>query len=991
MPLTSVVIPNSVITIGVGAFSGSNLKEITIPNSVTRIERSAFLGNTNLTTLNLNADNVSFGWEAFGNTPNLTRLNIGAQVATRPVRELLRLPNLTYISVDAQNIALSSYDGVLFSKERDTLMRFPNGRQGAYVIPNSVNTIGTIAFEAATLLTEVTIPNSVNTIGTMAFEAATLLTEVTIPNSVTSIGDRAFASMPNLTTVNFNAVNIAHNRLLFSGSNSITQVNIGDQVTRIPGSAFSRLTNLTEIIIPNSVVSIGSRAFEMTGLTKATIGNSVSSIEDMAFSNTNLTEITIPNSVIDIGNSAFANTNLTEITIPNSVIDIGNSAFANTNLTDVSIPNSVTSIGREAFANNTSLKTVYFNANLTSVGWGMFSGANSIARVNFGDEVTTIPSIFRGVNSLQEVILGNSVTTIENFAFENTGLTEITIPNSVTTIGYAAFRGTPNLTTVNFNAENITNMAGNVWRISNHVSELFNTSITTINIGDNVTVIPANAFVDLRGINEIVIPNSVTTIGSRAFDGATNLTEITIPNSVIDIGNSAFANTNLTEVSIPNSVTTIGNGAFDGATNLKEITIGNSVTSIAPYAFVRTGLRIVNFNSKNMVEAMNLVWGEGESNIPAIIQVNIGDSVKVIPSNAFRNLSELTEVVIPNSVTRIGAMAFANTGLTEITIPSSVADIEYRAFWGTSLTLVRNTAESPQRISQDVFLDLDIASATLFVPYESLVAYRMAPIWQDFGNIVALIYDWSEWSEWRTTVMASCVLAGSRERIRICRTHSIQDREIEVIPTLNHSFLETWTTITPATCNTAGLERRECSRFATCGHYETRPIAPQPCGGTYCNICNPKCGNYPRTCGRSDCNEPHSCNDENCMICRPNSIRPRETENRQYGIILEENPVSDSAVIFIRTPEQATITLRILDNLGNVVFTETAAYGRVGRQGLHFVSNPPIQNAVDNAIIWNLTNPSGRFVANGTYLVVVEATGISGKVYRYSARIGVNR
>jgi len=113
-------------------------------------------------------------------------------------------------------------------------------------------------------------------------------------------------------------------------------------------------------------------------------------------------------------------------------------------------------------------------------------------------------------------------------------------------------------------------------------------------------------------------------------------------------------------------------------------------------------------------------------------------------------------------------------------------------------------------------------------------------------------------------------------------------------------------------------------------------------------------------------------------------IRPRpDAQPREHGIIIENAIVSEVAKISVITSEPATINLRILDNLGNVVFTETAAYGRV--------SNPPVQNAADNAIIWDLTNQSGRFVANGTYLIIAEATGISGRRFTYSARIGVNR
>ncbi|MCL2845692.1 MAG: hypothetical protein FWE23_09655 [Chitinivibrionia bacterium] len=126
-----------------------------------------------------------------------------------------------------------------------------------------------------------------------------------------------------------------------------------------------------------------------------------------------------------------------------------------------------------------------------------------------------------------------------------------------------------------------------------------------------------------------------------------------------------------------------------------------------------------------------------------------------------------------------------------------------------------------------------------------------------------------------------------------------------------------------------------------------------------------------------------------------NSIRNPDNRNIQtsrHGILLENAIVSDFAKISVITPEQATANLRILDNLGNVVFSadgvgagfarpENRTNGDLGGQ------TPPLHNA----IIWNLTNNNGRFVANGAYLIIVEATGISGRRFTYSARIGVNR
>ena len=114
-------------------------------------------------------------------------------------------------------------------------------------------------------------------------------------------------------------------------------------------------------------------------------------------------------------------------------------------------------------------------------------------------------------------------------------------------------------------------------------------------------------------------------------------------------------------------------------------------------------------------------------------------------------------------------------------------------------------------------------------------------------------------------------------------------------------------------------------------------------------------------------------------------IRSRHQTDSRFGILLESAIVSDVARINVITPEPAQINLRILDNLGNVVFTETSV-----RAGF----KPAPTNAADNAIVWNLTNQSGRYVANGTYLIIVETQCLaspSGRRFTYSARIGVNR
>jgi len=104
--------------------------------------------------------------------------------------------------------------------------------------------------------------------------------------------------------------------------------------------------------------------------------------------------------------------------------------------------------------------------------------------------------------------------------------------------------------------------------------------------------------------------------------------------------------------------------------------------------------------------------------------------------------------------------------------------------------------------------------------------------------------------------------------------------------------------------------------------------------------------------------------------CWATSIRDRNTDTR-YGILLSPAVAAEKAVISVVTPEAAAVNITIIDNLANVLFEVS------GRNTETFT--------------WNLTNTAGRFVGSGTYLVIVEATGVSGKRYSYSARLGVER
>lgn len=171
---------------------------------------------------------------------------------------------------------------------------------------------------------------------------------------------------------------------------------------------------------------------------------------------------------------------------------------------------------------------------------------------------------------LTSVSIPNSVTYIGNGAFTDCrGLTSITIPKNVTYIGDGAFSWCSSLTTVNFNATNCTTMGHD----GGHQVFIDSPQITTINIGDNVTNIPANAFVSCFRVASVRLPDSITSIGDYAFSGCGGLKTINIPDAVTTIGQYAFQNCEqLISVIIPVSVSFIDRNAFEYCVHLTSIT-----------------------------------------------------------------------------------------------------------------------------------------------------------------------------------------------------------------------------------------------------------------------------------------------------------------------------------------------------------------------------------------------------------------------------------
>ena len=241
-------------------------------------------------------------------------------------------------------------------------------------------------------------------------------------------------------------------------------------------------------------------------------------------------------------------------------------------------------------------------------------------------------------------------------------------------------------------------------------------------IDERVEEICKEAFKGCDKLEEIVMPKKLKKIDSEAFQGCSSLTKLTLPDSVARIDGLAFCGcSGLTELTLPNSVKSIGDGAFADCSGLEKITVesGNS----------RYDSRD-NCNSIIDKKTNTLIAGCKNSVIP--------NSVARIDGLAFCGCSGLTELTLPNSVTSIGEYAFYYCSeLTELTLPNSVTRIGKNAFSDCSgLEKIISLAEIPPVCgSGGVFYGVNKTNCELIVPVISVIAYKLAEVWNEFSNI----------------------------------------------------------------------------------------------------------------------------------------------------------------------------------------------------------------------------------------------------------------
>ena len=297
----------------------------------------------------------------------LTSIYIPESVIEISIDAFFAAPNLASINISPNNMVYASVDGVLYSKDLTTLIKYPVAKVGAtFDIPAGVTTIGFGAFAHATNLTSVNIPASVQTIETSAFMSCSALTSITIPEGVTTISGGVFANCHSLSSINLPESITSIEENAFSYCDALTSFTVPSGVTSIPKGAFSYCKSLADIKLHDKITRIGPQAFYYCS---------------------SLKQITIPASVTRIYERAFSNcTSLESVVIPDGTTKIYEGTFQFCpSLVSVTIPESVTTIEALAFRECRSLSSIIFKGTVkqwesvkTTTSWRVYAPAKGV-------------------------------------------------------------------------------------------------------------------------------------------------------------------------------------------------------------------------------------------------------------------------------------------------------------------------------------------------------------------------------------------------------------------------------------------------------------------------------------------------------------------------------------------------------------------------------------------------------------------------------------
>lgn len=520
LPITSVSIPQSVVSIGAGAFEGSKLTELTLPfiGENASAATNQYLGYifgasaaadngkyvpTTLKKVSLYDTCTAIGDSAFYGCTSLTTVEIGSGVSSISKNAFFDCTTLKDITISAQNTTYQNHSGLVYNMAGDDLVAVPMAVTGDIQLLN------------------------ITSIADGQFRNCVGITSVVLPATLESIGKEAFAGIQNLTTINFPEALVAvglgaFDNTAWYANQADGVVYTGNVLYKFKGESGERVT------IPNNVTGIAAGAFANCNLVSVEIPSSVTNIGEGAFTGCQLESITLPFIGADstgtnnpflgylfgassaVASSAYVPTTLKSVTLLDSCTSIGANAFDGcTSVEELVIPQTVTSIAGEAlhqtawFANQEP-GVVYVG----KIAYSFVSPKKTSAE--YEEEIKNQPADAETpIVNPYEVVLRADTIAIAAKAFQNAGIVSIRIPNTVTYIGDYAF---------------------SMCR-----------SLASVRMPDTLEYLGAYSFNNCTAIRNIYVPTGINVISKSTFNRCTALYTVTIGAGIHTVEDGAFA------------------------------------------------------------------------------------------------------------------------------------------------------------------------------------------------------------------------------------------------------------------------------------------------------------------------------------------------------------------------------------------------------------------------------------------------------------------
>ena len=530
------------------------LTKVVLPDSIETIGDYAFRGRRSLPTIHLSPNLKSIGVGCFQNTA-ISRL------------------------ICSYSIPLSDSD-VLLPESLESIpdFCFENCQSLTSIeLPDGITSIGNSAFSACIKMENAKLPRSLIHLGSNAFFLCSSLTEITLPVELVSNG--SFGSEE------YGVPPIKHIHYIVGSTGIMPDrdewLNHDNPVPPLPYNGTPEYTvysTLQSVDFEEGVVRIGNKAFFNDGHDRMTDNCEVD------FSVTRLSEVHLPESLMEIGDLAFAwQEKLIAVGLPSNLVSLGEGCFAGTGIRAVSVqattndgipaqvlPASITTIPNSCFENCKLLQSVELAEGITNIEQKAFAVCTSLARVSLPRSVRIIASqAFEGYEGSPalEITLSEGLESIGFSCFGCSGIRSISIPSTVETIDDYCFQSCTSLSEIRFvgNAPTIGENAfyrvtanaycpenNQSWTIGNMKDYGGNLvwndqaeTTFTLQLPRGIKRIDESSFEHIAA-NRIIIPSGTEIIASRAFADSVNPLDIWIPASVQMIAEDSFADSRVT-------------------------------------------------------------------------------------------------------------------------------------------------------------------------------------------------------------------------------------------------------------------------------------------------------------------------------------------------------------------------------------------------------------------------------------------------------------